>query len=315
MALTLTTFGTGTAIGNREDLSDVVYRISPTTTPVLSAIGKTKASNTTHEWQVQDLATASATASVASEGADAATKTVTPTVRLGNYTQINTKSVSVSGTQQFGMNQAGVRDQVAYQLSIISLELKRDMEAAILQNDVVGTGPRKLRGLRGWVVDNVSTGASYTAPSAYTGTGTTATIDGTQRAFTESLLKSALQSAFTAGGDPDMIVLPPNQKQVFSSFTGNATRFDKSEDAKLYASVDVYVSDFGEVTCVPDRFFRSTNREVFILQTDKLAAAYLRPFSTFELAKTGDAENRQVVCEWTLECRAPKAHAAVYDLT
>jgi hypothetical protein len=314
MAITLNTFTTGSAIGNREDLSDIIYRISPTQTPVLSLASKAKATAITHEWQTQDLAAASATSSIASEGADATTKTVTPTVRLGNKCQINTKSISVSGTQQ-AVNPAGRKDELAYQLSMISLELKRDIESGILQNDVVGSSPNKSRGLRGWVVDNVSTGSGYTAPSAYTGTGTTATTDGTQRAFTESLLKSVLQSVFTAGGDPDTIVLPPNQKQTFSTFTGNATRFDKSEDAKLFASVDVYVSDFGELSVVPDRFFRSANREAFVLQSDKLAVAYLRPFQTFELATTGDAQNRQVVVEWTMECRAPKAHGAIYDLS
>ena len=254
MALTLNTFTTGSAIGNREDLSDIIYRISPTQTPVLSMAAKAKATAITHEWQTQDLASASPTSSIASEGADATTKSVTATVRLGNKCQINSKSISVSGTQQ-AVNPAGRKDELVYQMSMISLELKRDMEAGILQNDVVGSSPNKSRGLRGWITDNTSTGASYSAPSAYTGTGTTATTDGTQRAFTESLLKTVLQSVYTAGGDPDTIILPPNQKQTFSTFTGNATRFDKSEDAKLYASVDVYVSDFGELSVVPDRFF------------------------------------------------------------
>lgn len=314
MALNLNTFASGSAIGNREDLSDIIFRISPTQTPVLSMCGKATATAVTHEWQTQDLAAASPTSSIASEGADATTKTVTPTVRLGNKCQINTKSVSVSGTQQ-AVKSAGRKDELGYQLGMVSLELKRDMEAGILQNDCVGTSPNKSRGLRGWVVDNVSTGASYTAPSAYTGTGTTATIDGTQRAFTETLLKTVLQSVFTAGGDPDTIVLPPNQKQTFSTFSGNATRYDKSEDAKLYAAIDVYVSDFGELAVVPDRFFRAANREAFILQSDKLAIAYLRPFNTFELATTGDAQNRQILVEWTLQCNAPKAHGAVYDLS
>lgn len=314
MALTLNTFTTGSAIGNREDLADVIYRISPTQTPVLSAAAKAKATAITHEWQTQDLSAASPTGSIVSEGADASTKTVTPTVRLGNRCQINSKSISVSGTQT-AVNPAGRKDELAYQLAMIALEIKRDMESGILQNDTVGSAPNKSRGLRGWVVDNTSVGAGYVAPSAYTGTSTVATTDGTQRAFTEALLKSTLQAAFNAGGDPDMIIVPPNQKQTFSTFTGNATRFDKSEDAKLYASVDIYVSDFGELSCVPDRFFRAANREAFVLQTDKLAIAYLRPFTTFELATTGDAQNRQVVVEWTVECRAPKAHAAIYDLS
>lgn len=300
------TFLTTSAIGNREDLTDVVYRISPTATPVLNMAAKSKASNTLHEWQTQDLA-AAVSNNAQAEGDNASAKTVTPTVRLNNRTQISTKTVIVSGTQQ-AMNPAGRKDELAYQLSLASLELKRDMEASLCQLDVSATSPRQSRGLRGWVVDNVNnnggTLASYTANTGYTA--------GTLRSFAESQVKDVLQKIFTAGGEPDTIMLPPTLKQTFSGFTGNATRFDKSEDAKLYASVDFYVSDFGTLEAVPNRFMAT--RDVFLLQSDKLAVAYLRPFQTIELAKTGDAEQRELVVEWTLECRAPKAHGAVYDV-
>jgi hypothetical protein len=299
------TFLTTAAIGNKEDLTDVIYRISPTQTPVLNMAAKAKASNTLHEWQTQDLATAAANAQA--EGDTLTAKSVTVSVRLTNRTQISAKAVAVSGTQR-AMNPAGRSDELAYQLSLASLEIKRDMEYGLTQNDVLATAPRQSRGLRGWVVDNVSnnggTLASYTANTGYTA--------GTQRAFTETLLKTVLQSIYTAGGEPDTILLPPAAKQTFSGFTGNATRFDKSEDAKLYASVDFYVSDFGTIQAVPDRFMAT--RDVFILQSDKLAIAYLRPFQTVELAKTGDADLREILVEYALECRAPKAHGAVYDI-
>ena len=305
MAAPTNTFLTTAAIGNREDLTDIVYRISPTQTPTLNMASKAKASNTLHEWQVQELAAAAANAQA--EGDDLTAKTVTVTARLNNRTQISAKKVVVSGTQQ-AMNPAGRKDELAYQLSLASLEIKRDMELGLTQNDVLATSPRSSRGLRGWVVDNVNrnggTLASYTANTGYTA--------GTQRAFTEAQVKDVLQQVFTAGGEPDMIMLPPAAKQTFSGFTGNATRFDKSEDAKLYSSVDFYVSDFGTLQCVPNRFMAA--RDVFVLQSDKLAIAYLRPFQTMELAKTGDAEQRELVVEYTLECRAPKAHGAVYDL-
>lgn len=306
MAAPTNTFLTTAAIGNREDLTDIIYRISPTQTPVINMASKSKASNTLHEWQVQELAAAvSNNAQV--EGDDLTAKTVTATARLNNRTQISAKKVVVSGTQQ-AMNPAGRKDELAYQLSLASLELKRDMETSATQLDVLATSPRQSRGLRGWVVDNVNrnggTLASYTANTGYTA--------GTQRAFTEAQVKDVLQQVYTAGGEPDMIMLPPAAKQTFSGFTGNATRFDKSEDAKLYSSVDFYVSDFGTLQCVPNRFMAT--RDVFVLQSDKLAVAYLRPFQTIELAKTGDAEQRELVVEWTLECRAPKAHGAVYDI-
>lgn len=299
------TFLSSSAIGNREDLTDVIYRISPTQTPVLNMASKAKATNTLHEWQVQELASAASNAQA--EGDDAAAKTVTPTVRLTNRTQISTKTVIVSGTQR-AMNPAGRKDELAYQMALASAELKRDMELGLTQNDVLATSPRSSRGLRGWVVDNVSrnggTLASYTNNTGYT--------PGTQRAFTEAQIKDVLQLVYTAGGEPDTIMMSPAAKQTFSAFTGNATRMDKSEDSKLYASITFYVSDFGTLEAVPNRF--QATRDVFLLQSDKLAVAYLRPFSTTELAKTGDADQRMISVEYCLECRAPKAHGAVYDI-
>lgn len=302
------TFLTTAAIGNREDLTDVIYRISPTQTPLITMAAKAKATNTLHEWQTQDLATA-VTNNAAAEGDDPTAKTVTPTVRLNNRTQISQKTVIVSGTEQ-AMNPAGRKNELAYQVSLAALEIRRDMESSATQLDVLATSPRQSRGLLGWCYDNSSNGGgAYVAASYINNTGQT---NGTQRAFTEALMKSVLQSIFTAGGEPDTILLPPAAKQTFSTFTGNATRMDKSEDGKLYASVDVYVSDFGELKAVPDRFMRT--RDVFILESDKWAVAYLRPFTTTELSKTGDNEKRQLLCEWTLEARAPKANGAVFDI-
>lgn len=300
------TFLTTAAIGNREDLTDTIYRISPTATPFISLAAKGTASNTLHEWQTQDLA-AAVSNNAQAEGDDAVAKTVTPTTRLNNRTQISTKTVIVSGTQQ-AMNPAGRKNELAYQLSLASLELRRDMETSATQLDVTATAPRQSRGLVGWVVDNVNRNAGTLA--SYT--GNTGRTKGTAIAFTEARLKDVLQKCFTAGGDPDSILLPPGAKQTFSTFTGNATRFDKSEDAKLFASVDVYVSDFGELKAIPSRF--QDANDVFVLQADKWAISYLRPFSTEELAKTGDAERRMLKVEWTVEARAPKANGAIYDV-
>lgn len=306
MAAPTGTFLTTAAIGNREDLSDIIYRITPTVTPFLSMAAKTKATNTLHEWQTQDLATAANNAQA--EGDDLTSKTVTPTIRLSNRTQISAKKVVVSGTQQ-AMTQAGVKDQMAYQLSLVSLELKRDMETGLTQNTVTVAAPRQSRGLVGWSGDNVDSGAGYAAPNYITNTAQT---DGTARAFTEAQLKNVLQKVFTAGGEPDTVMVGPLQKQTFSSFTGNSTRFDKGEDAKLYAAIDIYVSDFGTLNVVPNRFQRA--RDAFVLTSDKVAVAYFRPFQTIELATTGDAQQREVLVEYCLEMRAPKAHGAVVDL-
>lgn len=308
MAAPTGTFLSTAAIGNREDLTDIIYRISPTQTPFINLASKGKATNTLHEWQTQDLATA-VTNNAAVEGDNASGKTVTPTVRLTNRTQISTKTVVVSGTQQ-ASNPAGRKDELGYQVSLAALELKRDMESSATQLDVLATSPRQARGLLGWCYDNSSNGGGSYAAASYT--ANTGQTNGTTRAFTEAQVKSVLQLIFTAGGEPDVIMMPPAMKQTFSSFTGNSTRMDKSEDAKLYSAIDVYVSDFGELKTVANRFQRT--RDVFILQSDKWAISYLRPFTTVELAKTGDAEQRQLLCEWTVEARAPKANGAIFDL-
>jgi hypothetical protein len=305
MAAPSGTYLTTAAIGNREDLTDIIYRISPTQTPLLNMASKSKATATLHEWQVQDLASAASNVQV--EGDDASAKTVTPTVRLTNRTQISTKTVIVSGSQQ-AVNAAGRKDELGYQLSLASLELKRDMEKDMTTLGVLATAPRQSRGLRGWLVDNVNrnggTLASYTANTDYS--------TGTLRSFAESQVKDVLQQVYTAGGEIDYCMLPPALKQTFSGFTGNATRMDKSEDAKLYASVDFYVSDFGTMQVIPNRFMPT--RDVALLQSDKWAVAYLRPFFTKELAATGDAEKRELIVEYTLECRAPKANGVVFDV-
>lgn len=308
MAAPTNTFLTTAAIGNREDLTDMIYRISPTLTPFMNMAAKTKATATLHEWQTQDLATAANNAQA--EGDNASAKAVTPTVRLNNKTQISTKTVIVSGTQQ-AVNTAGRKDEMGYQLALASLEMKRDMEFGFCQNNVTATTPRQSRGLVGWAGDNVDAGASYVAP-VYTANPGTAQTDGTQIAFTEARLKNVLQKIYTAGGTPDTVMLPPLAKQTFSTFTGNASRIDRSEDAKLYASIDVYVSDFGELKAVPNRFQRI--RDVFVLESGKWAIAYLRPFQTIELATTGDAQQRELLVECCIEARAPKASGAVVDI-
>ena len=300
------TFLSTAAIGNREDLIDIIYRISPTDVPFMSMCGKGKASATLHEWQTQDLATAANNA--AAEGDEAAAVAVTPTVRLGNRTQISTKTVIVSGTQE-AVESAGRKSEMAYQMTLKSLELKRDMEVALTQNNVTATAPRQLRGLVGWAGDNVDAGAGYVAPNYVTNVAQT---DGTQIAFTEARLKNVLQKVFTAGGKPDTIMMGPLQKQTFSTFTGNATRFDGAEDKKVVAAVDVYVSDFGTLKAVPNRFQRA--RDVWVLQSDMWDVEFLRPFFTQDLAKTGDSLKKQIIVEYTLRCGQPKANGGVLDV-
>lgn len=307
MAAPTNTFLTTAAIGNREDLTDAIYNIAPTDTPFFNMCAKTKATATLHEWQTQDLATAANNEQA--EGDDATATASTPTVRLGNRTQISAKTASVSGTQE-NVDKAGRTSEMAYQMALRSKELKRDIETGLTQNNVTATAPRRSRGLVGWAVGaNVSSGSGYVAPNFVTNVAQT---DGTQRAFTEALLKDTLQKVFTAGGNPDTIMMGPLAKQTFSTFTGNATRFDKAEDREVTAAVDVYISDFGQLRAVPNRFQRA--RDVWVLESEKWAVAWLRPITQYELAKTGDSIRRQILGEYTLEARNPSANGGVLDV-
>lgn len=306
MAAPTNTYLSTAAVGNREDLSNIIDRISPTDTPFYSMCAKTKATATLHEWQTQDLATAANNA--VAEGDDATANAVIPTVRLGNRTQISTKTVIVSGTQE-AVDSAGRASELGYQVSLKGLELRNDIEVALTQNAVTATAPRQLRGLVGWAGDNVNAGAGYVAPNYITNVAQT---DGTTRAFTEAQLKDVLQKVYTAGGNPDTIMMGPLAKQTFSTFTGNSTRRVDAEMEKLYAAIDVYVSDFGVLKAVVNR--RQRARDVWVLQSDKWAVANLRPMFTQDLAKTGDSMKKQIIVEYTLEARNPKASGLVADI-
>lgn len=300
------TYLTTAAIGNREDLSDVIDRISPTDTPFYSMCAKGKATATLHEFQTQDLG--SAANNEQAEGDDATNAVVTPTVRLTNRTQISTKTYGVSGSQE-AVNSAGRKSEMSYQKALKSAELKNDIEVGLTQNAVSATSPRRSRGLIGWVVDNVDTGAGYAAASY---TGNTAQTDGTQAAFTEARVKNVAQKVYTAGGNPNVIMMGPIAKQTFSTFTGNATRTTDADEKKLVSSVDIYVSDFGTLKAVVNR--RQRARDVFMLQSDKWKLAWLRPWHSKDLAVTGDSERAMLIAEYSLEATNPKANGAVYDI-
>jgi len=312
MAQPTNTFDTYDSVGEREDLSDVIYSISPTDTPFLSSAAKTKATAVLHEWQTDSLAAAS-TSNAVIEGDEATLDASTATTRLSNSTQIMDKTVVITGTQE-SVDKAGRASELAYQIAKRAKELKRDMEATITGNiaEVGGnsTTARKMGTLGSWVTTNddlASDGASGA------GAGNAAHTDGTQRAFTEAQLKSVIKSVWNAGGDPSMIMVGPFNKQKLSGFTGNSTRFDAGADATLYTSVDVYASDFGQLQVVPNRFSR--DRDAYVLDMEYWGIAFLRDFSMHELAKTGDSEKRQLLVEATLESRNEAASGLVADLT
>jgi galactitol-specific phosphotransferase system IIB component len=311
MAQPTNTFDTYDSIGEREDLSDVIYNISPTDTPFLSSAAKTKATAVLHEWQTDSLA-AAVTNNQVIEGDEATLDAITATTRLSNSCQIMDKTIVITGTQE-AVDKAGRASEIAYQIAKKAKELKRDLEASLTSNNAEVTGSataaRVAGGLRSWVATNDVMGTSGTSGGA----GNTAAGNGTQRAFTESLLKSVIKSVWNAGGNPTMVMVGPFNKQKLSGFTGNSTRFDAGADATLYTSVDVYASDFGQLQVVPNRFSR--DRDAWVLDMDYWGVAFLRDFTMHELSKTGDSEKRQLLLEATLESRNEAASGCVADIT
>lgn len=325
MAQPTGSFSTYQGKGIRENLADVIYNISPIDTPFMNNIGRDTASNTYFEWQTDALAAVD-TANAAVEGDDAPGVAATPTTRLGNYTQISRKMVTITGTME-AVNKAGRKSELAYQLAKRGAELKRDMEAILVGNQAAVAGSdsvaRKTAGFEAFVqgatVANTLRGTGGLDPTL---SGTTAgypnaaPTDGTQRVFTETLLKAGLQVVWNAGGDTDIVMVGAGNKQTASGFTGIATRFrdvPAGKQAQIIGAADVYVGDFGEVTIVPNRFQR--NRTALLLDTQYAAVAYLRPFQTIELAKTGDSEKRELLVEYGLKVHNAAAQGVVADLT
>jgi hypothetical protein len=314
----MATYQTYTAIGQREDLTDVIYNISPTDTPFMSSIGKTKATATFHEWQTDALAAPALGGAV--EGADASSITASPTTRIGNRTQIFTKSVAVAGTLE-AVDKAGRKSEKAYQMAKVSAELKRNIELTLLSNQVAAVGnsstARTMGGLQAWLSTNGDFGVDGVAGSG----GTTARVNGTNRTFTEAILKTVVAEIYTAGGSPKVLMVNPAHKQLVSAFAGIAAqRFMAPSDAPttIIGAADVYMSDFGTISVVPNRFMNSTNagnETAFVVDPDMAAVAYLRPFETIELAKTGDSEKTQLLAELTLEVKNEAAHGIIADLS
>jgi hypothetical protein len=319
-------FQTYTAIGNREDLEDKVYMISPTETPFLSMAKRGSATNTAHEWQRDSLAAAS-TANAAIEGDDAANGTSTPTTRLKNFTQISTKYAIVAGTQN-AVNSAGRTREMAYQLMKRSSELKRDMESILTGNHASSAGgagtARQLAGAESWLSINKTAAALAThdggsSAGFVTSTGlVSAPTDATgQGTFEVADLKAVIRECWTQGGDPKVIMTGPFNKQLLSAFSGIATLYRETattaQGTRIIGAADVYVSDFGEHRVVPNRFQR--DRTVLVLDMDYWSVNYLRKFQQHEIAKTGDSDKRQIVTEYTLVCRSELASGKVTDCT
>ena len=264
MAQLATTFSTYDQRGMREDLSDLISDISPTETPFQSNIGSEPCSNTFFEWQTDSLASASGSnAQIEGDDLGNTYSAVTATDRIGNYTQILRKSFLISRTEQV-VRKAGRADERGYQAAKAAKELKRDWETSLLDNNAAVGGSdtvaRETGGLVAFIKTNISSSNTNSVDPVWTSAPTGARSDGTTRAFTETILKVVAKLCYDNGGEPSILMVGSSNKQTVSSFAGIASsRFNTSGNAPvtIIGAADVYVSDFGNLAVVPNRFQRA----------------------------------------------------------
>jgi hypothetical protein len=307
--------------GLREALSDAIYNISPEDRPFMSGAGRgPKAAGTLVEWQTDTLASADGS-NAHLEGDDASFTTPAATVRVGTYTQISRKTLILSDTLE-AVDKAGRRSQLAYELAKRGSELAIDQETIFLRaqaGDAGGVGTaRTLAGLNAWVKTNVDKHSGGGNPTYTSGVPSAVRTDGTQRAITETIFKNVISLGWTSGAKFRTVMVGAWVKQVISTFSGIATRnFDLSNvsprPTAIIASADVYVSDFGVMRVIPNRFQRG--RDAWFIDWEMVEVLYLRPHKTKVLAATGDAEKRLMVTEYTLKVKQEAGLGLAADLS
>ncbi|MCW5668142.1 MAG: DUF5309 family protein [Hydrogenophaga sp.] len=316
------TFDSYDAVGNREDLQDKIYMVSPEKTPIVSSIRRFSATQRIHEWQRDALATPNKDNAVI-EGDDRTGSALTATDRVANTVQLFDKTVTVSTTQE-KTKSAGRSSEMKYQVSKAMVELKRDVEAMVVSDNVAvqgnSTTARKSAGLGALIYSNISHGGSGATPAHTSGLATTAQTAGTNRTFTETLLKTVLQSVFTNSGEfATLISLTPSHKVTFSGFAGiavNRYNVQKGKQGVIVGGADVYMSDFGELTVVPNYIQGTANQNAaFVLNPEYMGIAYLGGYKSEPLAKTGHTTKELVSVEGTLVVTSEKAQGAVKNLT
>ena len=314
MAIVSNTFTSHDGVGIRESLADVIANISPEEVPLQSNIGSESVANTYFEWQTDSLASTSTTAVIDGDDVSSFDSTAA-TSRVGNYTHIRRRTTIVADNYS-ALDTAGRNDELAYQLAKRGKELKRDIEAVLTANNAQVAGnsstARETGGLGAWIATNENVG---TSGGLTTGDGTTARTDGTQRDFTETMLKDAMQQAFVSGGQPSILMVGPHNKTVVSGLAGIAAqRYQAPSDSPttIIGAADVYLSDFGTLSVTANRFSRE--RDAWLLDPEYASVCYLRPIQAVDLAKTGDAEKKMLICEMGLKVSQQKAHGGVFDL-
>ena len=316
MAVVTNTLVTDAGTGIREDLEDVIYDLYAEDTWAMTNLSKSKAAGTYHEYLTDTLVPAGANKQV--EGDEASFATIQQPTRIGSTCQIMRKTFIVSATME-AVNKAGRKKEAARQMVKQMREIKQDAEYAIVTNQASEAGgagtARAMAGMESWLATNeiLATSTASSTTAGFSSGSVAAPVDGsTTGALTEGALKSALQAAWTQGGNVTTILTGAAQKNVLDAFTGIATRFvdnGRTQEASIIGAASVYVTSYGTHKIVLHRHIRSS--VVLCLDPEYWSLATLRPFSHTKLAQTGDAEKHMIVGEMTLCSRNEAASAKV----
>ncbi|WP_316176159.1 DUF5309 domain-containing protein [Bradyrhizobium sp. SZCCHNRI1073] len=330
IANTYETYDVSTAGGNREELADKIYQITPEETPFISLIGRKPVASTHPEWLIDSLASIDLNNNQP-EGNDWTFQSITPPSRVGNYTQISDKKIIVSRTQDKTLK-AGRKSELAREVAKKGVELRTDMEGILLSNQasLAGSGNaatnRKLGGFRAWLATNDSIGGGGGASGGFnTSTNVVdAATNGTQRAFTKTILDAVILSTYNAGGSPKTLMLSPYAKTVFSTFMADSNvapqRYETPRNGQttIVAAADMYLSDFGSISVVPNRQMARAGatvaRNAFLIDPKMVSLGVFDDISLEKPAKTGDAEKRVLVTEYTLLVNNEAAHGVAADI-
>lgn len=329
MAQVANTYETYDAKGIREELSDRIWMIDREETPFLSLIGR-KAVKTEHpEWQTDELPNINLDNNHP-EGEDWSFDAISPTTRIGNYTQISNQRFVISRNLD-KTDKAGRKSELAYQTKKYGVALRRDMEGICLSNQASSAGSgngatnRKLGGFRAWLATNDDLGATGSSGGYNSSTNVVdAATNGTQRAFTKAMIDSIMLSTHTAGGKPSVLMVSPYVKTVFSRFMDDAdivplrTDVKTKGDVTLIASADAYLSDFGLLSVVSNVQMAEAGaavaRNAFFIDPKMVTLGVYDDIMLEKPAKTGDAEKRVLQAEYTLIVNNEKAHGVAADL-
>jgi hypothetical protein len=326
MAAPTMAFQTYQSVGNREDLEDVIYQISPVETPFFTMAKRTDATAVLHEWQTDALIAATNNRQI--EGDDAAGGTSSPTSRLGMYCQISSKFAVISDTQQ-AVNKAGRANEMSYQIAKRLAELKREMEFAFLNHQGSSAGSatvaRSTASVESWLTTptgaamagnstDIGGGGGYTTPGWTSGGSIIAPTDSSNNGtVVVANLKAVISACWDAGGNPGIILCGSSLKQGISGFAGIATIYREAgttaKGTAIVGAADIYISDFGEHRVVPDRFCKSN--QILVLDMDFWSVGYLRPVRQVPIARTGAAEKRFIDVEYCLIAQNPQSSGKI----